>query len=153
MAIQKSQGNDSIDSTDRYITRRRVLVFTITQSCSILSTIFSATGLASRRYSLNCSSEQSAATPCASTSSRALGQNDFTRPKAWPTYVVEASVTKLRTFYGAPRSRSSRDHPSAMPSSSGSTTSTSCRAATLSFLTSSVQQYSIFFTSVSNSSL
>jgi hypothetical protein len=40
-----------------------------------------------------------------------------------------------------------------MPSSSGSTTSTSCRAATLSFLTSSVQQYSIFFTSVSNSSL
>jgi hypothetical protein len=102
MAIQKSQGNDSIDSTDKYITRRRVLVFTITQSCSILSTIFSATGLASRRYSLNCFSEQSAATPYASTSSRALGENDFTRPKSWLTYVVEASVMKLRTFCGAP---------------------------------------------------
>jgi hypothetical protein len=109
MAIQKSQGNDSIDSTNRYITRRRVLVFTITQSCSILSTIFSATGLASRRYSLNCSSEQSAATPCASTSSRALGQNYFTRPKAWLTYVVEASAMKLRNFCGASRSHSSRD--------------------------------------------
>jgi hypothetical protein len=131
MAIQKSQGNDSIDSIDKYITRGRVLVFTITQSYSILSTIFSATGLASRRYSLNCSSEQSTATPCASTCSRALGQNDFTRPKAWLTYVVEASVMKLRTFCGAPRSCSSRDHSSAAPSSSRSTTSTSCRAATL----------------------
>jgi hypothetical protein len=102
--------------------------FTITQSCSILSTIFSAKGLA---YSLNCSSEQSAATPCAGTSSRALGQNDFTRPKAWLTYVVGASAMKLRTFCGAPRSRSSRDHLSAPPSSCGSTTSTSYWAATL----------------------
>jgi hypothetical protein len=131
MVIQKSQGNDSIDSTDRYIIRRRVLVFIITQSCSIFSTIFSATGLSSRRYSLNCSSEQSAATPCVSTSSRALCQNDFTRPKAWLTYVVEASAMKLRTFCGAPRSRSSRDRPSAAPSSSRSTSSTSYRAATL----------------------
>jgi hypothetical protein len=72
---------------------------------------FSAIGLASRRYSLNCSSEQSVATPCASTSSRALGQNDFRRPKAWLTYVVEASVTKLRTFCEALRSRSSRGSP------------------------------------------
>jgi hypothetical protein len=120
-----------MDNIDRYITRRRVLVFTTTQSCSILSTIFSATGLASRRYSLNCSSKQSTATLCASTSSRALGQNDFTRPKAWLTYVVGASAMKLRTFYGAPWSRSSRDRPSVALSSCGSTTSTSCWAATL----------------------
>jgi hypothetical protein len=116
---------------DRYITRRRVLVFTITQSCTMLSTIISTTDLASRRYSLNCYSEQSAAAPCASTSSRALGQNDFTRPKAWLTYVVGASAMKLRTFYGASRSRSSRDRQSTVPPSCDSTTSTSCWAATL----------------------
>jgi hypothetical protein len=121
----------SIDVTDRYITRRRVLVFTISQSCITLSTIFSATGLASRRYSLNYSSEQSAVAPCASTSSRALGQKDFTRPKAWLTHVVGASAMKLRTFCGAPRSRSNRDRPSASPLSYGSTISTSCWAATL----------------------
>jgi hypothetical protein len=107
----------SIDITDRYITRRRILVFTISQSCITLSTIFSATGLASRRYSLNCSFEQSAATPYASTSSQALGQKNFTRPKAWLTHVVGASAMKLRTFYGAPRSRSSSDRPSASPPS------------------------------------
>jgi hypothetical protein len=38
---------------------------------------------------------------------------------------------KHRTFCGAPRSRSSRDRPSAPPSSCRSTTSTSYWAATL----------------------
>jgi hypothetical protein len=116
----------SIDIMDRYITRRRVLIFTISQSCITLSTIFSATGRASRRYSLNCSSEQSAAAPCASTSSRALGQKDFTRPKAWLTHVVGASAMKLRTLCRAPRSRFSRDRPSALLPSYGSTMLTSC---------------------------
>jgi hypothetical protein len=120
-----------IDVTDRYITRRRVLVFTISQSCITLSTIFSAIGLASRRYSLNCSSEQSAAAPCASTSSRALGQKDFTRSKAWLTHVVGASAIKLRTFYDALRSRSSKDSPPASLLFCGSTMSTSCWAAPL----------------------
>jgi hypothetical protein len=120
-----------MDNIDRYITRRRVLFFTISQSCITFSTIFLATGLASRRYSLICSSEQSATAPCASTSIRALGQNDFTRPKAWLTHVVGASAMKLRTFCGAPQSRSNRDHPSASPPSYGSTISTSCWAATL----------------------
>jgi hypothetical protein len=96
-----------------------------------LSTIFSATGLASKRYSLNCSSEQSAAAPCVSTSSRGLGQKDFTKPKAWLTHVVGASAMKLRTFCGAPRSHSSRDRSPALSPSCGSTISTSCWAAPL----------------------
>jgi hypothetical protein len=66
---------------------------------------FSATGRASRMYSLNCSLEHSAATPCANTSNRASGQKDFTKLSAWLTHVMGASVRKLRTFYSAPRSR------------------------------------------------
>jgi hypothetical protein len=45
--------------------------------------------------------------------------------------VVGPSAMKLRTFCGAPRSRSSKDHPPASSPSCGSTMSTSYWAAPL----------------------
>jgi hypothetical protein len=57
---------------------------------------------------LNCSSEHSAATPCANASSKASGQKDFTKERAWLTHAIGASVRKLTTFCSAPRSRSSK---------------------------------------------
>jgi hypothetical protein len=107
MTIQKSQGTYKWRHQRQIYTRRRVLVFT-SQSCSTLFTIFSATGWASWRYSLNCSSEHSAATPCTNTSSRASGQKDLTKLRAWLTHAMGASVRKLRTFCGALRSRFSK---------------------------------------------
>jgi hypothetical protein len=127
MTIQ-SQGTYNWRHQRQIYTRKRVLIFT-SQSCSTLFTIFSTTGWASWRYSLNCSSEHSAATPYANASSRASGQKDFTKLRAWLTHAMGASVRKLRTFCGALRSRSSKGHSSASPSSCGSTMSTSFWAA------------------------
>jgi hypothetical protein len=70
---------------------------------------------------LNCSSVHSAATPYANASSRASGQKDFTKLSAWLAHAMGASVRKLRTFCGAPRSRSSKDPSSTLPPSCGST--------------------------------
>jgi hypothetical protein len=109
---------------------KRVLVFT-SQSCSTLFTICSATGWAAWRYSLNCSSEHSTATPYANASSRASGQKDFTKERAWLTHTTGASVRNLTTFCGAPRSHSSKGRSPALPSSCGSTMSTSFLAAPL----------------------
>jgi hypothetical protein len=106
---------------------------------------------------LNCSSEHSAATPYVNASSRASGQKDFTKLRAWLTHAMGASVRKLRTFCGTPRSRSSKDRRSASPPSCGSIISTSFWAAPLrsssSFCGCSFSSPSIFFTSVSSSSL
>jgi hypothetical protein len=60
-----------------------------------------------------------------------LRPKGFYKLSAWLTHVMGASVMKLRPFCGAPRSRSSRDRPSASSPSCGSTMSTSCWAALL----------------------
>jgi hypothetical protein len=112
-------------------TRKRVLVCTTSQSYSTLFTIFSAIAWASWRYSLNCFSVHSATTPCVNVSSRASGQKDFTKLRAWMTHAIGASVRKLRTFCGALRSCSSKGRSFASPPSYGSTMSTSFWAAPL----------------------
>jgi hypothetical protein len=109
---------------------KRVLVFT-SQSCSTLFTICSAIGWASWRYSLNCSSEHSTGTPCANAFSGASGQNDFTKERAWLTHATCASVRNLTTFFGAPRSHSSKGRSPASPSSCRSMMSTSFLVAPL----------------------
>jgi hypothetical protein len=68
---------------------------------------------------------------CVNISSRASGQKDFTKASAWLTHAVGASVTKLATFYGAPRSHSSKVCSLVSPSSGGFTISTSSWAALL----------------------